>query len=384
MKFRPEFILFFALFFLIYTGINLYVYRLGRIIIKDDTIRIWYSVVFAVISLSYFFGRIAEKFSYDGFPAFFLTIIGSYWFAFMLYFTVGMLLIDTGSVISSIGQRFNFFRINWDAVRYYAAIGVWTVTILVVIGGSINAKYHKVRTIILESSTIDHDRKIAFVSDIHLGQIHNRKAAAILADSLNSLSPDMVIIGGDLFDEDLESVIRDGVGRILQTIKAPLGVYAITGNHEFFGGVEQAVSYMTENGITVLRDQKIDKAGIILVGREDIRGAQMNGKKRMSLPDILQDAQNGELIVIADHEPYKESVAESVAAGAFLHLAGHTHDGQMYPFNILVDRTFDLGYGFVKRGTMNLIVSCGYGTWGPPVRVGSRSEIVLIDIKKVK
>jgi hypothetical protein len=152
-------------------------------------------------------------------------------------------------------------------------------------------------------------------------------------------------------------------------------VYAVTGNHEYIGGVEPACAYLTEHGITMLRDAATVVAkSVVLAGREDISYNRGNGRKRKPLSELLNGCDRSLPIIVMDHQPFRLHEAEG--QGVDLQLSGHTHHGQLFPFNFITERVFELSWGYKKKGNTHVYVSCGVGTWGPPVRIGNTPEIV--------
>ena len=145
------------------------------------------------------------------------------------------------------------------------------------------------------------------------------------------------------------------------------------------GGVEKAVSYLCDHNITVLRDRfiKIGNA-FYLAGREDKSVERFNGHARRALSEILTGIDPSLPLIVMDHQPM--DVAEAVNAGADIQVSGHTHNGQLWPFNFITDAIFTVSSGYEKINTSHIYVSSGFGTWGPPVRTNSRSEIVNIRI----
>ena len=216
---------------------------------------------------------------------------------------------------------------------------------------------------------------IVVASDIHLGTIINRRWTKRIVEKINSLNADLVLLPGDIVDGDVEPVIKQNLGEVLRTIKSKYGIFGITGNHEYIGGVEPAVKYISEHGIRELRDERIDIAGITIIGRED-RSA---GKNRLSIIELAKGIDPSKPLIIMDHQPFK--LDEAVSIGADLQLSGHTHHGQLWPLNFITKMVYELSFGYKKKGNTHIYVSCGAGLWGPPVRLGSRPEIVQIKLK---
>ncbi|HNY02698.1 MAG TPA: hypothetical protein PKG48_08935, partial [Bacteroidales bacterium] len=169
------------------------------------------------------------------------------------------------------------------------------------------------------------------------------------------------------------------LGTNLTRIRAKYGVYAITGNHEYIGGAEAAVQYLWDHGLTMLRDTAVYiEPGLYLVGREDRDRPRFSGKERKELAEIMSGIDRTKPVILLDHQPFHLEQAEE--QGADLQLSGHTHHGQLWPFNYITLAMYEVSSGYKKKGNTHVYVSPGFGTWGPPVRIGNRPEIVLIRI----
>jgi predicted MPP superfamily phosphohydrolase len=193
------------------------------------------------------------------------------------------------------------------------------------------------------------------------------------------LDPDIVLLPGDIVDEDLNPVIKENLGESLRTIKSKFGVFAVTGNHEYIGGVEEAVSYLTENGVHFLRDESIlINHTAYLLGREDRSVNRFKNKSRKTLQEIMQGVDKHYPIISMDHQPFH--LAEAEENGIDLQLSGHTHNGQLWPLNYITDAIYEVDWGYKRIADTHIYVSCGVGTWGPPVRSGNRPEIVNIKL----
>jgi predicted MPP superfamily phosphohydrolase len=166
----------------------------------------------------------------------------------------------------------------------------------------------------------------------------------------------------------------------LEQLKAPLGVYAVTGNHEYIGGkVPQYIQAMQEIGIPVLMDEAVViENSFVVLGRKDKASAGFKGGGRKSVAELVETLPRELPIIMLDHQPSDLNAAQ--AAGIDLSLSGHTHRGQMAPNHWITKRMFELDWGYKQKGSLHAIVSSGFGFWGPPMRLGSRSEVVEIKV----
>jgi len=189
----------------------------------------------------------------------------------------------------------------------------------------------------------------------------------------------VLLLPGDIFDEDLNAVIRRNQGDAFRKIQSRFGIFAINGNHEYIGGVEEADAYMVGHGIKLLRDESIAVDGAFsIVGRDDRSAASFTGKPRKRLTELLQSVDRNYPVIVMDHQPFE--LSEAANEGIDLQLSGHTHNGQFFPNNLLAKRLFEHSWGYLRKGEYQIIVSAGYGTWGPPIRIGNYSEIIDLNI----
>lgn len=220
---------------------------------------------------------------------------------------------------------------------------------------------------------------IVVLSDLHMGNIMGRRRVERIVDAANELHPDMVLFPGDIVDEDLRPVMEQDLGALLKNIHAPMGKFAVTGNHEYIGGAKKAVKYLESEGIRFLCDETVTvEDSFVLIGREDKSSRYFSLKSRKSLAKIMESVDRDRPLILMDHQPH--NLQEAADAGVDLQVSGHTHNGQLWPFNWITDLIFEKSWGYVQKGKTNIVVSCGAGTWGPPVKVGSISEIVSIHL----
>lgn len=162
-------------------------------------------------------------------------------------------------------------------------------------------------------------------------------------------------------------------------MRAKYGIFAVTGNHEYIGGVEPSIKYLTEHGITELRDNTVKIAdSFYVVGREDRASKGFAGIIRKPLNQLLEGVDRTLPVILMDHQPVRLEEAEK--NGIDLQLSGHTHHGQLWPFNFITKKIYEVSMGYKQKGSTHFYVSCGLGTWGPPIRTGNRPEIVVINL----
>jgi len=379
-----QFILFITIFLTIFIAGNFYVFIRGwQALPVNSAVRITYSTIFLFLACSFIVGEISEKSGlFENNKT--LILVGSTWLAFLLYALLLLLIIDS---VRGLNFFFHFLpsaeKLNACNIPLKLMAGVVTITTLVVTAGIITAASPVIRTVdikINKKGGIENSLNIVMASDIHLGNIVGRKKFQFLVDTINSLDPDIVLFPGDFFDETPGPVVKDHMGGLVESIRAKYGVYAVTGNHEYIGGVSEAVDFMTRHKIKVLRDEAMDINGsFILAGREDRSINRFTGGKRKSIEEILKGKNIKLPVILMDHQPF--AIKESASNNIDLHLSGHTHNGQLWPVNYITNAIFDVSCGLKKIENTNVYVSKGYGTWGPPVRTTGRPEIVVIQIR---
>jgi len=378
---KSQIAIFFSTFFFLYVLINFYIYLRGYEGLELHTeYRFAYIISFLFVSLSYFGGRFFEKRNAWLLGDIFIWV-GSFWFAFILYFLLSLVVIDLVQLVNVFGHflpdGFAFLHL-----KFYLMISLIGLVGLICTAGFINARMIRVKKLeftLNKENLLAKELTIAVASDIHLGTIIGRKWTKRIVDKINSLKPDIILLPGDIVDGDVEPVIKLNLGEVLRQLKSKYGVFAITGNHEYIGGVEAAVKYIQEHGIRVLRDEQIEVAGIMIIGREDRSSKGFAGKERKSIEELSGVGDNSKPIILMDHQPFK--LEEAVGIGADLQLSGHTHNGQLWPLNYITKKVYELSWGYMKKENTHIYVSCGVGTWGPPMRLGSAPEIIEIRLK---
>ncbi|WP_242346120.1 metallophosphoesterase [Anaeromyxobacter terrae] len=223
---------------------------------------------------------------------------------------------------------------------------------------------------------------IAQITDLHVGPTIGERDVRRVVEQTNALRPDVIAITGDLVDgsvRDLGRVVAD-----LARLRARYGVYFVTGNHEYYSGVEEWLEELPRLGVRVLHNERVTigdpGASIDLAGVDDWSAARMNGGHENDLHRALADRDPARGLVLLAHQP--RGISEAVQAGVELQLSGHTHGGQIVPFNLLVAAAQPYVKGLHRHAegdcTGQIFVSRGTGYWGPPLRLGSPPEIARV------
>ncbi|WP_027308139.1 metallophosphoesterase [Caloramator sp. ALD01] len=338
-----------------------------------------YWIVIIFLSLSFILERFLRKYLSKNLN-YIISLLGSYYIAVLFYVMIAFFLVD----ILRFALKILIKRYKTPAVLAYANIFVAAFIILLIIVGTINALNTKVAEYKLSTKKeVDKDLNIVMVSDVHLGTIITERRLNKLANLINRQSPDIVIFAGDLIDDDIDIFEKRRYGEILKNIKSKYGVYAVLGNHEYISrDIEKVKKCYGEAGIELIIDDVKKVDGVYLVGRDDLSSSRVNGKERRSIKDLVEGLDKNKLIIVIDHQP--RNIQEVKEAGVDLQLSGHTHKGQFFPVNYITGKIYDIDHGLMQEGDFTLVVSSGYGTWGPPIRVATMSEIVSIKVSKSK
>lgn len=309
---------------------------------------------------------------------------GSWWFGFVFYAVLAMLLADLARLITWIVRWFPAGpgKARFPAIRRGWVLAGGTALILLLFAGHLNARHLRLATrqVRLGPSCGSRDSlNLVLISDLHLGVLVGRNFLNRVVEEAAALRPDLIVFAGDIVDRDIRILERDNFGELLSRLRAPLGVYAVTGNHEFIAGAGESVEYLSRQGITFLRDRAVKIAdSFYLAGREDVT-VRRRGGDEVALREILAGTDDRCPVILLDHQPRR--LEEAAAEGVDLVLCGHTHHGQLFPLNLVTSALYPVSWGYGKLGETQVYVTGGAGTWGPPVRIGNTPEIVHLKVE---
>lgn len=376
-------ILFVTIVVTIYTLVNYYIFiRALQAIPSGSVFRTWFIIGFWIIAATFVAAKFLER-AYPGHITECVTWVGNFWLAFMLFFFLIAALLDITRLFNHFFHFLPaFLYSDYGKTKLIVLLVSVAYTTVMVTAGYINARNPRVKEMTLKVDKPGRGLRsltISMASDIHLGTIIRKAKARELVQMLNDPKPDLILLAGDVVDEDLAPVIKDNIGEALGELRAGMGVYAITGNHEYIGGAGPAVEYLEKHGIRMLRDTAVlINKQFYLAGRDDRDKPRFTGKPRKELADVLNDVDRSYPIILMDHQPF--ALSKAVEQGVDLQLSGHTHHGQIWPFNYITKAIYELSWGYKKTGSTHFYVSSGFGTWGPPVRLGNRPEVIIIHL----
>ena len=317
-----------------------------------------------------------------------LVAAGNIWFGFFIYFA--MLVIPVAAVAFASGAE-------PGGTFVAAALSIPVLGSLVInIYGFHHANDLRVTRYRIETEKDLGERKelkIVFASDLHIGANSRESLYRRMTEKINAEKPDLVLFGGDYFNSSSgEAKDLRQMADLISGIDCPGGVCGVWGNHDAEGrlfcgfsvgerGEEVRLPEMTRfmrySGVVMLEDESIGIQGIVLIGRKDgeITG---DGTERKTFASLAEDTDRSKFIVVLQHEPTELDLLSE--AGADVVLSGHTHGGQIFPGSLVIPFFNEDAYGMKKRGDMTSIVSSGVGFFGPPIRTGSRAEIVSLTV----
>ena len=216
---------------------------------------------------------------------------------------------------------------------------------------------------------------VVMMSDLHIGEVIGKKLVQSYVALSNAQHPDMVVLVGDIMDYESRFAEMEHIENDLQQLKAPLGVYVVNGNHEYRANRFAKYRWLAKTGAVHLIDSVVQPdSTFYLIGRDDYIN-----KKRQALHTLMADIDTTKPIIVLDHQPW--SFAEMAMNGVDLGLHGHTHNGQLWPYPLFMKLIYECPYGYHKKGPTQFYVSSGIGIAGPPYRVGTVSELVVLHIK---
>ena len=365
----------------VYGLLNYYVLRRGwRALAGTGAFRTVLLGVMLAGAVSVVAGRLLER----SLPSLFadaVTAFGYEYLIFILYLFLLTVLVDLIRLVDFVVP---FFPESWRSARTGGRLAFALVVGTVVIAltaGTVQALRFRTRIVPLSiakpAGSLKTLRAVQ-ISDVHVSPVLPASRLARIVDRVNALAPDIVFITGDLASDDTPARELVRMSEFLTRLNPPLGVFACTGNHEYYGGLEKTCAAIRAGGVRILQDEAVLVADSFYVaGRKDPTSVPRGGA-RVPLTEIMNGLDGKRPVILLDHQPVH--LEEAAAAGIDLQLSGHTHNGQVFPINLINKGIYELNWGLLKKGPTWIYVTSGAGTWGPPVRLGSTSEIVLFEI----
>lgn len=358
-----------VIFLAILVGANIYLSRRFSWIFSVEN-RTWLHVLFAVLPVLAFAGMIGFS-NATGFFGGLLYGTAAIVTGTLLYLLLSLLVTDLARIF-----------LQMKPVTY--GIISFSLTVVVVVYGLWNASNTKLSTVNLSITHLKEEVRIMHLSDIHLGHFRGKAYLQKLVDMTMAQDPDLVVITGDLFDGRVQ--LKQETLDPLRQLTVP--VLFVEGNHDGYSGVEEIKKILREAGVRVLENEIVQVRGMQVIGLNhmpaDEGAPSMHaGQHKSTIRKVLgaMEIAPGLPSVLLHHSP--DGIEYAVDKGIDLYLAGHTHGGQLFPVNYINDILFHFNRGLTNHNGTKIFVTQGAGTFGPPMRVGTRSEIVLLHLKGI-
>ncbi len=374
-------ILFLLTFFLLYGGIHLYFFaKIRAAFAPGAAVQGGLIVLLALGLLAPLIVRASERLGLEVLARL-MSWAGYLWMAVIFLFFSVSLLLDVYRLMASVTG----LVLRTDVVAYLPTprtLFLIPLTAALIIGGYgfFEARQIRQEHIEIHSHKIPKETgkiRVVQISDVHVGVMVRGKRLAAILRKVSDAQPDLLVSTGDLVDGQLNSMVEAVVQ--FRDIRPRYGKFAVTGNHEFYAGIDDSIDFITRSGFNLLRGEVAAVAGVIdLAGVDDptIRSLGLHGG--LSDREVLSLGGGDRFTILLKHQP----LVEKGAPGLFdLQLSGHTHKGQIFPFSLITGRFFPFHSGnFHLAKDALLHVSRGTGTWGPPIRFLSPPEITVIDL----
>jgi uncharacterized protein len=331
--------------------------------------RVWVPIISAVLSVSFVAASVLAFFHTSA-PVRAFYKAAAIWMGLLSFLFLAAVLCWIALAIGSVfGILFNFHHLVQWLFAGAMVLGFY---------GVFNAGWTRItraRVKLVNLPDAWRGRKAAVVSDVHLGHVRNHNFLARLVAKILREEPDTIFILGDLFDGT--AIDAKEATEPLHRLTAPHGVYFVAGNHEQFGDDSLYLNAVASTGVRVLKNEKVNLDGLQVVG-VPYRDASSNGGLASALRRVSLDKDRASILLV--HAPDDPRAAE--AHGFSLQLSGHTHLGQFIPWSWMARRIYrQFVYGLSRIGKMQVFTSSGAGTWGPPLRLGSNPEIVMLEFE---
>jgi len=300
------------------------------------------------------------------------------WMGVLFYLFVFSLITDLGRLTAGIFGALPQDPERRNFLGRILAGGIAGVAAATSLGGILHARGFRIKTVDVELANLPQAASgyvIAQLTDIHIGPIIGKHYIDDVVRETNALGADMIVITGDLVDGSVEE-LREHAAPLAQ-LKARDGVWFVTGNHEYYSGADSWIDHIATLGIRTLRNERVDIRGLFdLAGIDDAKALGMAPGHGPDLIKALSGRDVTKPVVLLAHQP--KAFPEAARAGVDLQLSGHVHGGQIIPFNWLVKLEQPYLDGLHREGKSQIYVSPGTGYWGPPMRIGTTSEITRV------
>lgn len=372
------FLLFIATFTSIYTSLHVYAFlKLRKAVAMSGASTAPVALFMILMILTPILVRVLESADFERTAKGF-AYVGYTWMGFLFLFVVAALTVDVWRLLVYLVEAVLKTDLNFLKVSARQAFFLPLFAGVLAAGYGMNEALNiRTETLVLKSPKITRPIRIAQISDVHLGLLVREGRLAKILGKVKAASPDILVSTGDLVDGQTDSL--NGVGNLLREIQPPLGKFAVTGNHEFYAGLERSLEFTKQAGFRVLRGEAASVDGLIQIAGVDDPAVRGYGRSReVPEKELLSGLSQDRFTLLLKHRPH----VEESSPGLFdLQLSGHAHKGQIFPFSLIHYVLFPYIAGLYDLPSGSyLYVSRGSGTWGPPIRFLAPPEVTIIDL----
>ena len=310
-----------------------------------------------------------------------LMLICNTWYIASMYLTISLLVLES---LRLINKRWAWYPMYvnqyWEKTKIFLFFFLTFGIAGLMIFGYRNVRYPAVQHAYITIPKYTEGRDsltIVIAGDWHIGEMIGKKSVQYAVELCNQQNADMIVIPGDIIDYESRFAENQQIEEDLLKLKAPLGVYMVLGNHEYRANHIAKLRWIEKAGITLLVDSVYapPDSSFYLIGRDDFT----NRRTRASLHTLMQQVDTMKPVILIDHQPNR--LNEIAMNQIDLSLHGHTHNGQVWPLSLLLHLVYECPYGYYRKGNTLFFITSGVGCAGPPYRIGTRSEIVVLHIR---
>lgn len=355
----------FLLMIIAYLCGNIYIFirALQTLSILPVSGKLLFAVCYWMAALALVISMFARNAAIPEFLSKSLFSVGSVWLVFTLYMVMTLIITDIA-------------RLFLPSIKPYGFSISFIFTVCLLIYGYFNYKHPDINRIdiILDKPLDGNKTKIVAVSDVHLGNGTRKLQLKKFVEMINAEEPDLIVIGGDLIDNSLLPLYQQHMAEELNQLKAPMGIYMVPGNHEYISGIAECKEFLKDTPVTLLCDSVVTLPnGLQIIGRDD-----RANRRRQPIAELMKKVDASKPCLLLDHQPYE--VAKKDSLGIDIQFSGHTHHGQVWPLSILVENMYEQSHGYRKWTNSHVYVSSGLSLWGPPFRIGTDSDMAVIQV----
>jgi predicted MPP superfamily phosphohydrolase len=377
--------LFILFFFFIYGLFHAYAFFRARAALTLSFRANVLLIIFMLIMvLAPFIINVSERYGFEFFARV-MSYVGYIWMGGLFLFASSSLLFEIYRLVIYLASVIS--RKDLSAMAPSAGLSFFIpllLSIAICIYGYFEAKDIQTEHVTIMTSRLpEHISrfKIVQISDVHIGLIVREERLEKIINRVKAANPDILVSTGDLVDGQINNL--EGLAELLKDINPGYGKFAITGNHEYYAGIDQAMDFTRKAGFKFLRGEGVHVGDIMnIAGVDDPAGIAFNRFHKVSEKALLSELGNGRFTLLLKHRP----IVDNASQGLFdLQLSGHTHKGQIFPFTLITRMFFPNQSGILNLfNNSTLYVSRGAGTWGPPIRFMSPPEVTVIELVNQK